>query len=565
MIQKLRLLRFLEVVLVSWVMLLGGLVVVWLNAHRLPHFEAFHAWCSSVLEGSYGASNLELYFIRPERFQNIQNHLYTYGLGLLGFVGGLVFYYCRVRGSLGHVRRQAFKIPEGTLGLLLFFWGVWIIFKVFLYHYLPLHIDEVFDFIFYTNTNLITRHTYQFTDGWQWYNNHILYTDLSAVFCGLGLEDKLAIRLPSVLSELGMLCVLIYHFGPKGAGFLGMLLVTVGGSFWLSVYSLEGRSYALMTALAVSSFVAMVSHLRRPDRASFVLLLLLSAFGFAASKLYLIPFGGLVVYALLFHSKQFLRAQMHHLCMLTGGLIVLFFFPTFLVGGLPNIYQTIPIHQPFLRVDLLELLSFITNVNSKAYVYLVLYSILCFVLWKKLSTQTHSVLAVFGVQLAMYFLFSIASGDYLPFRGVLYLNVFLCLSLGLMVHDLTATSSSPRGWRVVFCTVIVLNTAFNFKYSWLNNYQRYVLGRAFYERLDVGISKIICANPSKVILDQEDYFYQFYLQYHHPEIPLEIQETIEPNLLKSGEVVISKTPIHSGDYLLIDHHEPYKHLVYQRK
>lgn len=565
MVSKLRLHHFLHLLFASWIFLLICLVFFWLDAHRLSSFTEFNEWCLSIFEGSYRTSNLERYFVNSERFRDIQDHLYGYGLGFMVFVVGILFYYARVTRSLDLMKRQPIKIPRATQVLLLVFLVTWVTFKTSLYHYLPLHIDEVFDFIFYTKTNLLTRHTYQFTDGQQWYNNHILYSDLSAVFYHLGLEDQLAIRIPSVLSELGMLCVLFYHFRTRSIRFLVLLLVTITSSFWLSIYSLEGRSYALMTALGVSSFMILRSHLNRPDRVSFLVLLLLSSFGFAASKLYLVIFSGLVMYALLFDPKQFWKAQIHHLCLLTGGSIVLFFLPTFLVGGLQNIYQTIGINEPFLTVDLLELLSFITNIDSKAYVFLVLYLMLSFVLWKKLSSETQSVLRVFGVQLVMYFLFSIVSGDYLPFRGVLHLNVFFCLSLGLMVHDLTARSAQPFTWTVVSCTLLVLNTAYNFQYSWLNNYQKYVLGRSFYERLDEGMTNIMQANPIKVILHEEDYFHQFYLIYHHPELPLEIRETIAPNLLTSGEVLISKTPISSTDYLLIEHNELYHRFVYHRK
>ena len=512
--------RLLHICFLFWFIILCYVISYWLF---LPEFNSFQEYSSFILnlfETGYQLDGLTTHFLEESNYILLTENLNIIRFSVLSFAVSIILYYKWINNKFNTQNRLKLDLKPFASSFFISFLLIWIGLKVALYFYLPLHVDEVFDFVFYSKNDLITRHTYQFTDGRQWYNNHIFYCDVSNFFHTIGFGDKLSIRLPSILAELVLLSTVYYSVRNSSFTKKCITLAFLALSFWSGIYSVQGRSYMMVACFTFCSFLTIRSYIYTPNKSKFLLLLLFSLLGFASLKIYTVSFFGLMLYALIISRKDFFQLHFHHLILLVILGTAFFYMPVVLIGGLENAYTTTIVSDAFLTEDLLETFSFITNVNTKAYLFLPVYLLFFVLIRKQLNSFTLDSFYFLIILIGSYLLFSFIAHDYLPFRSIVFINQFFCFSLALSVSDLT---TKFRKQDIVISLSILLfaaNTYYNYQFSWVKNYNRYVLGKELYTELDQSLKLIEEANPKRIVLKEQDFFFHFYHLYrnNNPEI-----------------------------------------------
>ncbi len=187
-------------------------------------------------------------------WQKIQTYLSAERFWLLGLGFGLgmlvlvVTAYLLFRGIKFQFPRYNFRLDR----VVWWVWGFLCVYRLFWAVFLPLHIDEAFNYVF-----LVSR---GFFVSWAFYpgpNNHVFYT----IFCTFWtfLPAKAALRIGSLLFSAVYSWLLAWYlqkrYGQKAAIF-GVLLTCFGEYFTL--YSVMGRGYAAQNLFILLSLFALI-------------------------------------------------------------------------------------------------------------------------------------------------------------------------------------------------------------------------------------------------------------------------------------------------------------------
>ena len=528
--------------LVLWLLLLVFPCVFWVKVvYTSSDYSEFFNFVKHQFENSFYSNHLEKFFLSESYFLVVKNSIWwvvtLISVLLILALYSLGFFYKKKEESRGESLRGRYKLTPVVLLLL-----SWLGYKLFLYSYLPLHIDEVFDFVYYTRHDFLTRHSYQFTNGIEWFNSHVLYTDISACFLKLGFSDKASIRLPSIIAEF-LLLFTIFRIAKNDDKIKPIFVVlVVMFSFWQSLYSVEGRSYLFASLFCVLSFRAIIDFEKNNTVSDLLLYVIVVVLGVASNKLFVLPFIGSVIYMLVRWNKWEPRQKTMLIMalVLVCVLILLFYMPILLLSGVKNI---IPFgggqfgHSLFYKFPLLiESISVITNINSKSYLVIPLVIGGCVVLRRQFSKQTLEIQIYFTIQILVYGFYTLLSGDYLPFRTLIYLNTLFSIVLAFSMFDLL--KRAKRGAIIGLALSIFFiwgNLVYNFKYGWVNKLSMFITGNEFYSSLDKQVDEIGELNPDKILIHHNLHFLLFYSQLKFPNQTSAYEET--PSLGENNVII----------------------------
>lgn len=127
------------------------------------------------------------------------------------------------------------------------------ILKVILIVMVPLHLDEMFSYLFLSSKGIIVSFSY-----YPGPNNHVFFNILSAIFLKLPIPKSIAIRLPSFFADLFIIIIcakFIYQFSKNNLITIISLLI-ISFSINYLPYSISARGYALAGALGLIAFIA---------------------------------------------------------------------------------------------------------------------------------------------------------------------------------------------------------------------------------------------------------------------------------------------------------------------
>nr|WP_233776780.1 hypothetical protein [Fulvivirga maritima]UII25365.1 hypothetical protein LVD15_18955 [Fulvivirga maritima] len=545
---------FIFIGILSWIVFISIPSCYWFyTLFSVDSFEGFRAAIMSEFQDVYLENRLDEFFIFKEHYISVSHHLYlilALFISLVALVCAGIYYLFKKSVPLTF---KAHPFTQKQL-LLLYALGIaWVGYKVFLFFHFPLHIDEVFDFIYYSKKNLIVRHTYQFNDNIQWLNNHILYTDLSHLALSLGASDQLAIRLPSIFSELCLLILIFFWFAKQGITKAIFITVVVALSFWSAIYSVQGRSYHLLALFSVASFLWFNSYLKSKNTLYLVLIVTACSIGLCTNKLFIISCCGLFTYVALHHKRFSLKEKglLSISIMVVMLITLIFYLPVILVSGWRNIIlyslSKEVLDWTLIHMEILKNISVITNINSKAYLVLLLPLVIYFLSKKRFSHTSTSLLYYFFLQLAIPVIFSLIMHTYMPFRSLIYLNVTFALLVRSLLYDV---ASNQHSLKIPILTTLSLllafNTIFNFKYTWLHRIKVYIYDKAFYASLNKELEMIEDTEFNQIWVERDLHFHLFYSKFKFPNATRTMDSTYQA---QENDVVISADTLNNAEVL----------------
>ncbi|MBL3655824.1 hypothetical protein [Fulvivirga sediminis] len=546
--------KFLFIGIISWIVFISIPSCYWFyTLFSVDSFEDFRAAIISEFQDVYLDNQLDEFFIFEEHYLSVSHQLHiilALFISLIALTCAGIYYLFKKSAPLTF-KAQTFS--QNQL-LLLYALGIaWVGYKAFLFFHFPLHIDEVFDFIYYSKKNLMVRHTYQFNDNVQWLNNHVLYTDLSSLALNLGAGDQLAIRIPSILGEFCLLAMIFLWFANQGFSKAFFITTAVALSFWSGIYSIQGRSYHLLAVFSVASYFCFESYLK--DKNSLYLLLgaWVTSMGLATNKMFIIHCCALFIYAI-FHIKCFTHKEkvlLLNSVLLASIMTLIFYFPVLLVSGWRNIIlhslSTELLDWTLIHMEILKNISVITNANNKAYLLLMLPLVLFLLFKRHLSSPTTHLFYYFTVQLIMPILFSLIMHTYIPFRSLIYMNVTFTLLTGSMMYD---WASRHHSFKLLILTIMIgllaINTWLNFSYTWLHRIKGYVYDKDFYYALNQELEMVNTINTKQIWIARDLHFHLFYSKLKFPEATKNMDSTYQP---QENDVVISADILNNAEVL----------------
>jgi hypothetical protein len=174
----------------------------------------------------------------------------------------------------------------------------------------PMRYDESITYLEYSSRPFYVALSFYNTP-----NNHVFHTLLVRLaYLALG-NHPWALRLPALLAGLCLVPATyaaarsLYHNGRCDAGGALLAAALVASSSMLIEYSTNARGYEIVCLLFMMMIPVGAYALRCRNWAAWLLLAIVSAFGFYTIPIMLYPFGGLVLWLLLSIATQDLQQQ----------------------------------------------------------------------------------------------------------------------------------------------------------------------------------------------------------------------------------------------------------------
>lgn len=200
------------------------------------------------------------------------------------------------------------------------------IFKMVLLYYLPLHLDELFSYLFLSSKGILVSLSY-----YPGPNNHIAYNVFTAILLKLNLPTLLTIRLPSLIADFLILLLIIKTFKKffPTQNFTVFAAIIIFSTSYLP-YSISGRGYALQT---LSCLVATLSVFYwKNDKTYYsIIFVLANSLGFWVIPTHLYFFTSILMVQL-YLNKNF--KSILGLSIAVGGITFLLYAPILLLGNI---------------------------------------------------------------------------------------------------------------------------------------------------------------------------------------------------------------------------------------
>nr|WP_262899325.1 glycosyltransferase family 39 protein [Dawidia cretensis] len=385
--------------------------------------------------------------------------------------------------------------------------------KIVLFLILPFSVDEAFNFVYFADKGLFLTTTFS--------NNHILYNLFSSAWSKTGLDPLYTCRITSIMAGMVVhfvIFILARHFFSFTVALWTMFLT--GVTLWVNVLSTIGTTYMLMTCCWLIGMAALIRIIRSRGNAGQYLFIFISTIGMYASKIFIIPLGGLVLTWICFEIKfGTIKKNTLKIILVTATiatLTLLLYLPMYLWSGGEAVFAThlvlhsFPEHFPLL----LETMSIATDVNSKTYIVLVLYLLVGILFYKRASNNLKFLFTVAAANIFALAIFILAVHVYPPGRALIYLNIifFGLLALGIseFIPKLIQKEHEVNIFYSVALAAKILGSIYIFHYGWQTRLIGDIQDHAFYKRLDQIADCIVSTQPKAVYEDRQDRFLSFY-------------------------------------------------------
>lgn len=204
-----------------------------------------------------------------------------------------------------------------------------LIFKIAFIFYLPLHLDELFSYLFLSSKGLLVSISY-----YPGPNNHVAYNVLSAICQLLPFPTILAIRLPSLIADIFILLICMRFFKKQfsNPNYI-FAIVLISFSINYLPYSIAGRGYALQ---ALFGLVGLISVLKWQKNKTFYtsIFIISNTFGFWVLPTHLFVFVSLALLSIYLY-KNYLSILISS--SITALLSIALYSPILILNGVQSI------------------------------------------------------------------------------------------------------------------------------------------------------------------------------------------------------------------------------------
>ena len=157
----------LKTLLILFLLLEISLCLYWLRALYISnHYSDFLITLSNDFEESFLVDYISKNYISEAHYNFVKTYIWSVTAAVSIFFGGVCY---MVKSNLDYthstISNNLYTISKREVTFVSGLFVAWLVLKYFLIQYIPVHIDEMFDYVFYTQSNLFTRHAYICTDG----------------------------------------------------------------------------------------------------------------------------------------------------------------------------------------------------------------------------------------------------------------------------------------------------------------------------------------------------------------------------------------------------------------
>ena len=456
------------------------------------------------------------------------NFLKVIGPWIIGFLGGfialIVIFWKDVLRHVGNfigdlsaafnfVSRSWRSLTGKQKSILTIGLGAMFGIKVVLFLILPFSVDEAFNFVFFADKGLFLTTTLS--------NNHVLYNLFSSAWSKTGLDPLYTCRITSILAGMVvhfMIFMLARHFYSFTVGLWTMFLT--GVTVWINLLSTIGTTYMVMTCCWLIGLAALIQIIRSRGNAGQYLFIFISTMGMYASKIFIIPLGGLVLTWICFELKiGATRKSTLKIILVTATvatLSLLLYLPMYLWSGGEAVFvkhlasHSLTVHFPLL----LETMSVATDVNSKTYLAFVLSILVGILLYKRASNKLKFIFTLAAANVFAVALFILAVHVYPPGRALIYLNSIFFGLLALEISEfIPRWIQKERAVKIFYSVALaakIVGSLYILQYGWQARITGDIQDRAFYKRLDQLADCIVSTQPKATYEDRQDRYLSFY-------------------------------------------------------
>lgn len=435
-------------------------------------------------------------------------------------------------------------LSSGQKWILAFCYSFLIAIKIYLFVILPYYVDEVFNFVYFAEKGFLNTILFS--------NNHVLYNLTTALWWKMGMTPIISSRLTSMIAgfliHIFLYAISRHYFNFRTAVFV---LVFTGITFWGNVFSVEGTAYMLMSLCCVISLIALLKFME-DYRCGYYLFILSSILGFYCSKLFVIPFlsflllwAGVSIYQGMNRRMVITFFKSVLVVVLVSGLLYL---PMLLCSGSEVFFLTTMQRHDFVRESpmLFEILSVMTEVNSKSYLLILGSFILSIIFFRKIESKLKVLIALNISLIISLLLFILVFRIYPPARIFIYTNILFSGMLAVAIFMVIAQLKIRQ--QIITGLFIVLLKGWSSLYIWNYGWQN-VFGSMqdtnFYQRLYALTNCIMMHKPKLIFMDRQDTFLNFYLTLNAIEKDKRLNFAFDPYKKEMADIHIVQDSVSS--------------------
>jgi hypothetical protein len=489
---------FLAVFLLTLLMNIGILSLSWFYSY--PEIIAWKAQKVDFLKGHFSSE-----FYIPTTFRNYQlARMISAVLWVLVFSLTLVslFYRKRITGEFLHLLdliygvtqrcQEAFNrlsVAEKAAFFLILLLSVGL--RIFLYFYIPPHIDELTTYFQFVDKGPIFISTF-----YPFPNNHFFFNHIY-FFSSLLVDDiLLAGRLPSMIFFHFLLILLFFwvlvYLKDKYAAFLSILLCAL--LFPSSIYGVEARGYMLLSFLAVVAALSLLLAIETRKRLYLYIFVPACVLAAYTVPVFFIPFMGMMIFGCataLFskNKKLFHRLLISGFCVGTGVLFI--YLPVFLFSGtgavINNPFVTsLEVNDFYSRIFPIvtaEMFSFLAGIPTKGWAIFLLLGVSGMWVFMASNQRRRLWLGFTACIVGCLFLYTLIRKSMMFERSATYNVYFLYTTFALIIFHFFNYFSRLRSYRRLALLLLVglLMPLAYYQYQY-NRYENHLLPDPFYTK-----------------------------------------------------------------------------------
>ncbi len=450
-------------------------------------------------------------------------------------------------------------IAEKSLLILIFLISVCL--RIFLYSYIPPHVDELTTYFQFVDKGPIFISTF-----YPFPNNHFFFNHIY-FFSSILVDDiLLAGRLPSTIFFHLLLILLFFgvlvYFKDIYAAFLSIIFCVL--LFPASIYAVEARGYMLLSLLTLIAAFALLLAIETQKRQPFYIFVPACILAAYTVPVFFIPFMGIMIFgfATAFFTKNkelFLRLLISGLCVGTG--VLLCYLPVFLLSGIGSVINnrfvtSLEVSDFYTRIFPIvtaEMLSFLAGIPTKGWVIFLLFGVSGVWVFLTSNTRLRLWLGLTVCIVGSLFLYALIRKSMMYERSATYNVYFLYTSFALIIFHFFDYFSRIRPYRrqvlLLLAGLLLPLTYYQYQY---NRYENHLLPDPFYVKAHKVLDNAVAEKTPVYLGDETLNSYRFvYYQYR-------LSKVGRPSLLQDDYqnaelLMINRYKLKLNDYMLDDY------------
>ncbi len=327
--------------------------------------------------------------------------------------------------------------------------------KLVLILVIPLHLDEMFSYLFLANKGVLVSLSY-----YPGPNNHVFFNILSALLLKLSLPSNLAIRLPSLFSDIFILfiCSKYVYQSSKSISISIICLIIISFSINYLPFSISARGYVLACCLGLIAFIASEKLKAQPTFYG-IIYIVSNSLAFLTIPTHLYLFASIVFFQIFIQKNCKISLKINALTILSTTIL---YSPILILNGLDSLFNnhwvksmSLNEFSPKIYSFLDNYISIITGLHYSVFNYLYLIIVFLLIYFSK-SRKLNAYLFFY-----IFIVFSICVLQ----RVIPFTRVFCYLNL---TFSLILVSYIVQNKAYKFLLIVSILTLFN-NYQFIKN------------------------------------------------------------------------------------------------